>query len=79
MKHKYLAKITYRIDSGHPDYKYISPTKRNGILDYSDVYTIYDEYIDRPKEYIKEDLLLIAGGGYNTNHIHDVKFDIREI
>lgn len=82
MKHKYSAKITYKIDSEHPDYECISPKKRNGTLDYSDVYTLDDDYYygtDDMLDYMKEDLLLIAGGGYNWKHVHDVKFDIREI
>ena len=28
--------------------------------------------------YIKHDLKLVAGGGYNTDHIHNVKFEIEK-
>ena len=29
--------------------------------------------------YIKKDLKLVAGGGHNTDHIHNVKFEIRRM
>ena len=30
-------------------------------------------------EYIKQDLMLVAGGGYNTEHIHNVKFELKKL
>ena len=42
------------------------------------------EYIDdytkeEIESYIKRDLRLVAGGGYNSDHIHNVTFDIERI
>lgn len=75
---KYRGTISYRITEDHPDRKYFKGdiTKR---LTYSDVYTFKE---DVPKEaivnYIKNDLALVAGGGYNTDHIRDIHFTIKE-
>lgn len=76
MIRKFKAKITYTTDSGHPDTKEI---KR---MSFEDVYKIdencYFGY-DHMMSYIKKDLRLVAGGGYNTDHIHNVEFNITEI
>ena len=78
----FRAKITYTIDKNHPDYNLYPIDERDGIFEYSDIYKIdkghfngYEEMI----EYIIDDLLLIAGGGYNYDHVHNVKFEITEI
>lgn len=70
------AKIEYTVDGGHPDWNYLSDKQRTGVNEFSDTYTIDTECwsgIDAVKEYIRNDLALVAGGGYNTDHIHGVK------
>lgn len=78
--------IYYTVDQDHPDYDSIigDPTRE---LSYSDTYTfdIYDPVLnpagywtmnqtDAMREHIKHDLALVAGGGYNTKHIHNVRY-----
>ena len=82
-KMKYKGTISYRITEDHPDRKYFKGdiTKR---LTYSDVYTFKEDVarsISRESiiAYIKADLTLVAGGGYNTDHIRDVRFTIKEV
>ena len=73
---KFKAKIIYTTDSEHPD---TDGTKR---LEFGDIYKINEDYFfgyDHIVSYIKKDLMLVAGGGYNADHIHDVKFEITEI
>ena len=76
---KYRGTISYRITEDHPDRKYFKGnlSKR---LTYSDIYTFQE---DIPREsiinYIKYDLALVAGGGYSTDHIRDVRFTIKEV
>ena len=49
----------------------VAITKKILDLDVED----YDMIIN----YIKKDLKLVAGGGHNTDHIHNVKFEIRRM
>lgn len=82
MKRKFKAKITFTIDKDHPDYDRCLVNERDGVFEFSDVYRIDEDYLfgyDSPEEYIKEDLLLIAGGGHNSDHVHNIKFEITEI
>lgn len=78
---KYYGKITYEIDEFHPDVNYWYKGK---VLEYEDTYE-FDERLYSPEDhkmfvnYIKKDLKLVAGGGYNTDHIHNVKFEIRKV
>lgn len=76
---KYKGTISYRITEDHPDRKYFKGdiSKR---LTYSDVYTVKED-ISRESivAYIKADLALVAGGGYDTDHIRDVHFTIKEV
>ena len=77
------AKITYTIDDGHPDIQYIKDWSADKIYTFEDTY-IFDErygytFNDDVKLYIKNDLRLIAGGGYNSKHIHNVKFEIARV
>lgn len=73
MKKSILATIYYTVDSDHPDF-YNPPIE---VLSFSDVYTFDMEYYDQEdvENYIKNDLMLVAGGGYNTKHIHNISFD----
>lgn len=76
---KYKGTVSYRITEDHPDRKHFKGDLSER-LTYSDIYTFREEL---PKEsivnYIKYDLALIAGGGYNTDQIRDVKFTIKEV
>ena len=77
-KKEYKATIYYHIDELHPDYKYIANPKQE--LKFEDVYKFPIDYsTDYCIEIIKEDLKLIAGGGYNYKHIHHIKFEITEV
>lgn len=80
---KIYAKITYTIDAGHPDIECIPDWSADKIYTYEDTY-IFDEHYgytfnDDVKLYIKNDLRLVAGGGYNSKHIHNVNFELKRI
>lgn len=75
MKKTYHATIEWRCKVNHPD---TDDTKTR--FAYSDDYYIDDDYFGDSDEiinYIKHDLALVAGGGYDTDTITDVAYDIR--
>ena len=81
----FYGKITYEIDENHANAKFIPGGWHKGqVFEYDDEYT-FDERLYSPDDYelfvnhIKKNLKLIVGGGYNTDHIHNVKFEIREV
>lgn len=77
---KYHGKITYIIDKAHPDIKYVEDYTEEKIFTFEDTYSFNGEYSKEDvTEYIKRDLMLVAGGGYNTEHIHNVKFEINRV
>lgn len=77
---KYHGKITYTIDNKHPDIKCVKDWHKDKVLTFEDTYTFSDDYTeDYIYAYIKRDLRLVAGGGYNTEHIHNATFDITKI
>lgn len=77
----FKAKIIYKVDGNHPDIQDMDSS-----LWYDKIFTYEDEYYfhnrdwtyEEAVKYIKHDLKLVAGGGYNYNHIYDVKFEIEE-
>ena len=74
---KYYGKINCTIDKNHPDVQYVKDWTENKILSFDDTYTFDDSYTEADCiNYIKRDLKLVAGGGYNSKHIHNVKFEI---
>lgn len=78
---KIKAKITYKIDGNHPDIDDM-PEKYwyDKVFTYEDTYTFSPGYTrEEAILLIKNDLKLIAGGGYNYNHIYDVEFEIEEV
>lgn len=77
---KYYGKIKFSIDKNHPDIDCIKDWTPDKMFEFDDVYSFPDYYdsIDR-KRYIRRDLRLIAGGGYNSKHIHNVSFEIRKL
>ena len=76
---KYHGKISFTIDKEHPDIKYVPDWEEDKVLTIEDTYSFNS---DCQKEniiaYIKHDLSLVAGGGYNTDHIHNVVFEIEK-
>ena len=81
---KYNAKIYYTMNENHSDLDYVKDWTEDKEFVFSDTYTFNDEiYGDEDDEmilnYIKRDLRLVAGGGYNSEHIHNVRFDIKRI
>ena len=82
---KFKATISYRITEDHPDWnlRYFRgyPSRK---LTYTDVYTFNEEVSKSiSKEaivaYIKADLAIVAGGGYDSDHIRDVDYTIKEV
>ena len=79
------GKIICTIKPTHPDYKcLIDKYKGKRKYNFDDIYTFDDDW-DKSSAitYIKNDLMLIAGGGYNIynaiTHIEDVSFEINEV
>ena len=71
--------IKYKCKPTHPDIECLVSGKE---YEFSETYTIDPRYFwgeDAITDYIKEDLLLVAGGGYDWEHIYDVCFDIRKV
>lgn len=83
MNKVFKAKITYTIDNEHPDKQYVKDWTEDKVFDYEDTYYFDDNfYSDDTEEmiaHIKGDLRLVAGGGYNSDHIHNVKFEIKDV
>ena len=76
-----FAQIEYNMLRTHPDINYVvgewTPTRT---FAYSDIYTFDDSYsFNDVQEYIKRDLALVGGGGYNTDHITNLKYTIKLI
>lgn len=66
------ATITFDTTEKHPDEK----NAKN--LSFTDTYTFNDDMYGNDREfmteYIKRDLSLVAGGGYNSKNIKNVTF-----
>jgi hypothetical protein len=70
------ATIKYSTKNNHPDVKNAKD------LVFTDIYTIDQRCFYGPddiSDYIKEDLSLVAGGGYNTNTIDNINFELINI
>lgn len=80
MKKVFKAVITYNVIGSHPDIKGIkNPDEKQK---FEDTYTLDSDYFNDTEkmiDYIKQDLSLVAGGGYNTDHIYGISFDIEKI
>ena len=77
---KIKGTIYYKMAKAHPDIEYIDPMLANNVMVYSDTYqfkSYYDE--DFIRNYITNDLKLIAGGGYNFNHIYNITVKIERV
>lgn len=77
----FKATICYDVDKSHPDIRYIDdPDKWQEISDrYRFSYLEWGDDVEGMIAYMKNDLALIAGGGYNTDHIHKVTYKIVKI
>ena len=75
-KMKVKGVIYYKVKKNHPDLQYIPEEERDKMQEFCDIYTIdTDQFFGRDhiESYIKHDLKLVAGGGYNTDTIKNVK------
>ncbi len=75
MKKTIKASIYFDTTEGHPD----SKGMKN--LEYSDAYRIDTDYFmgyDSIDSFIRQDLALVAGGGYDTDNIENVKYNLKE-
>jgi len=73
---KYQATIKYDTKENHPDEK-----NAKGFT-YTDTYTIDTVMFNGDntvQNYIKRDMALVAGGGYDTDTIENVKIDIQAV
>lgn len=82
MKKSILATIHYTVDSEHPDIQYIKNPSE--IQSFTDTYTFDTNYVgnvtrSEMENYAKNDLRLVAGGGYNSKHIHNVSFEFKSV
>lgn len=71
--------IKYKIKRNHPDLNYIPIDKRDDTFEFEDTYHIDTDKFwgkDHIEAFIKHDLSLVAGGGYDTDTIKNVKFDL---
>lgn len=79
MKRKFIAEITYNVKESHPDLKYIENPSES--LTFKDTYFMDVEYWENNTEemicFIKNDIALVAGGGYSKEHIENVSYAIR--
>jgi hypothetical protein len=67
------------MDKEHPDVKCVEDWTEDKVMKFADYYEFSTDYTrDEIESYIKHDLMLIAGGGYNTDHIHNVTFEIKQ-
>lgn len=74
---KYHGKILHTIDKDHPDIKYVEGWTKDKVFTFEDTYTFEDDCTEESIiHFIKRDLMMVAGGGYNTDHIHNVVFEI---
>lgn len=82
MKKSIRATIYYTVDSEHPDIQYIKNPSE--IQSFTDTYTFDTNYVGNVtrlemENYAKNDLRLVAGGGYNSKHIHNVSFEFKSV
>lgn len=77
---EFKAKIIYKMFPSHPDKDYVvggyDPEK---YYEYEDTYRVDTDYFNGIRDvylYIKRDLSLVAGGGYNDKGIYGEKYII---
>lgn len=84
MKKCFDAEIKYKMDENHPDISCVKNWRRNRVFKYKDTYSFASyhplyESEEEMREFIESDLKLVAGGGYNADHIYDVQIKIRPV
>jgi len=84
MKKCFDAEIKYKMDENHPDRKCVKNWRKNRVFKYKDTYSFASyhplyESEEEMREFIASDLKLVAGGGYNADHIYDVQIRIRPV
>lgn len=73
---KYRGKISFTMDG----IKYVEDQTADKIFTFVDVYAFDNDHTEESiVTYIKRDLRLVAGGGYNAEHIHNVTFEIERV
>ena len=68
--------VHYKMKKNHPDLQCIPEDERDKTFEFCDIYTIDTDCFDGREDieaYIKHDLKLVAGGGYSTDTIKDVR------
>lgn len=80
---KYYAEISYTINKDHPLYAEAEKNKdfktMYGLHKFSDIYDFAEGWDEKEAEhYMKVDLMLIAGGGYQTDGVEEAFFEIRK-
>lgn len=79
LRYRFCGKIKFTMDKEHPDVKCVEDWTEDRVLTFEDYYEFSMDYTkDEIESYIKHDLMLVAGGGYNTDHIHNVTFEIKQ-
>lgn len=81
-KLQYKATLQYKILPTHPNKdQVVGGWNPNKVYEYSDTYTFYIENIDFEclNNFMKHDLALVAGGGYNTDGIKIVDFTVKKL
>jgi len=74
MTKKIKATINYDTDAKHPDAQ-----NAKGLV-FTDIYSINtDVFGGDIKSYITNDLRLVAGGGYDSDHIKNVKITLQGV
>lgn len=77
---KFRATIYYTVNKYHPDYLYIkNPEEEQSFTDDYTVDMNYFNGLDHVKQYIKNDLRVIAGGGYSTAYTYNVRYTFEEL
>lgn len=77
---KYRGKILFAINIEHPDFDYVEGLEEDKVYYFTDVYTFDNDHTEESIiAYIKRDLALVAGGGYNTDYIDIVGFEIKRV
>lgn len=71
--------IKYKVKKNHPDLNYIPEDERDKEFEFCDIYKIDTDNFwgrDHIDAYIKHDLALVAGGGYDTDTIKNIKYTL---
>ena len=75
---KFKAIIKFKVEKTHPDIEYIKNPEE--VLSFEDVYSFNQSYSEEDvSSYIKNDLSIVAGGGYDDKHINILDFVIEKI